>query len=186
MTADAAPTEAGPEEDGGTDATGEVPACTCTGDLSNVGLGSFTIAFTLTTTANGQNLAILNQRSDCTADKPGWDVWLDGQGQLVVQVFGGLNDDTLYTNALNDGKAHRVVITRTSAAADLTIDIDDIGGSTAVPPQGLFGTLPTLQVGTDLACMGNGVYPAPFADNGTLNNVCVAPGRCNAVASIGM
>ena len=175
--------DSGPGNDAGdsgsaADADGG-PSCTCTGDLSNVGLGDFEIAFTVATTAwpvAPGYMAILNQRSECDPNKAGWDVGMNANGTLSIQVFDGSNvyDNEQSASAINDGQEHRVRLSRVGGAT-IRISIDGALQTFAgLPVETLAGTLATLQTGVDPTCASSGSRPAePLA--GVLTMVCVGP-----------
>lgn len=171
--------EAGAPEAGAVDAG---PTCTCTGDLSGVGLGDFTVAFTLATTSQPASpgyMALLNQRSTCTAATPGWDVWMSPAGTVWVEVFSGGNvfDNVQSAAVLNDGQEHRVVITRLQHGSLFQIEIDGkVSGYPGAPLEALTGKLAPLATGTDTTCTANAGQPA-YPLSGLLTKVCVGP--CN-------
>ncbi len=83
----------------------------CVTDLSGVGTGDFTIAFTLTTTESGLYLALVNQRTaaSCSANAPFWDVTIWPLGGIDVAMGDGINQAGVEAgNSVNDGAAHRV------------------------------------------------------------------------------
>lgn len=174
--------EAGNHLDGGATEADGGASCGCTGDLSNVGDGDFAIAFTVDTTAwptAPGYMAILNQRSTCSASQPGWDVGMNANGTLSFQVFDGSStyDNEQSAAVINDGQEHHVVLSRVGAGATIRISVDGTPQTfPGLPVESLTGALAMLQTGTDTLCATDGARPAePFA--GVLTKVCVGP--CN-------
>jgi hypothetical protein len=153
-------------------------SCPCGSDLSNVGLGDFSIAFSLTT-ASTSPMALLNQRATCDQAHSYWDVhtgtngaYSASEGVIYIEVGDGTNvfDDVSTQRTVNDGQPHRIVIERTTGGTYFTLSVDGVGAPQGVAPTDpLTGTLPVLQTGTDV-CMANG----PVA--GTISEVCIR--RC--------
>lgn len=150
-------------------AGGEGPSCevatTCTNDLSMLGTGDFSIAFTITTTATAGS-GVLSQRAICMRSRF-WDVRMRPNGNLSVE----LDDTTNYLNlvvpsAVNDGLAHEVRVCRKNghiyAFADGTLLEDE-------PNVTEFQTLPPLATGTTTCTALDGT----IALVGSVNGVCI-------------
>jgi laminin G domain protein len=165
--------------DGSSDAAQDAPACTCVDDLSNVGNGDFAIAFTIATTMQPVQPgygALLNQRATCDATKPGWDVWLNHDGTVTVQVYDGSNifDNVSTTAIVNDGTQHRVIIDRRASGTKFDISIDGtVEHFSNASVEWLTGVLANLDTGIEPVCSGNMAEPSePLT--GLINKVCIA------------
>lgn len=172
---------AGRSGDGG---AGSLPPCACLGDLSGVGLGDFTIGFTVRTSMRfGEPgyAALLNQRSSCDASHPGWDVLMRSDGTVGLQIYDGSNvfdDAKLEGAAVNDGAEHRVVLRRTGGGSVVVMTVDGRGGALlGEPPEALSGTLAPLDTGQEPICAGNMAAPA-LGLQGEIGSACVAAGAC--------
>jgi hypothetical protein len=178
--ADSTRPEAGVPEaggEGGDAGPDAAPSCPCVSDLSGIGLGDFTIAFTIQTNSTTP-MAILNQRGSC-GSQPYWDVhtgtngvFSASEGVVYIEVGDGSNifDDVSTQKVVNDGQPHHVTIERTDGGTYFTLTVDGVGTAQGIAPlDPLTGTLPTLSTGTDV-CTSNG----PIA--GELTDVCIQ--RC--------
>jgi hypothetical protein len=140
-------------------------APTCSNDLSGIGTGDFSIAFTLATTANAGS-GIVSQRAICMRSKF-WDVRLRGNGNLSVE----LDDETSYLNMVvpsivNDGSPHEVRVCRKNGHVYAFADgqlLQDAPNATA------FDTLPTLATGTTTCTARDGTVTLV----GSVSDVCV-------------
>ncbi len=180
--ADSTRPEAGAPEagaDGGVEAGTEAgPSCPCVSDLSGIGLGDFTIGFTIQTNSTTP-MAILSQRASCDQSHPYWTVFTGtngafspNEGVVYINVGDGSSvfDDVSTQRTVNDGQSHRITIARTQGGTYFTLTVDGIGTAQGIAPiDPLTGTLPALSTGTDV-CASNG----PFA--GELTDVCIQ--RC--------
>jgi len=141
------------------DAPIEAPTCTCVDDLSNVGLGDFYIAFTITLNVTTP-VAIANQRPTCETTLPYWSVHTGSANGLVYMEIGAGNnvyEEATNTQSIVDGQSHRIVIARTSGGTTVTFTVDGTTENTAtVNVEALTGTLAGLEIGVDNACTGNG------------------------------
>ena len=147
-------------------------APTCSGDLSNIGTGGFLISFTLRTNQTNNDIALLNQRSECTVVMY-WDVRL-----YMHQIYLELSESTSasgYTRInssgppLNDNNPHDVVITRTNDAVQIVIDGTVASSGTAAQS---LAVLPALKTGTDVCVGSDGTVALA---TGGITNVCVRP-----------
>lgn len=145
------------------------PATVCSGDLSAIGLGDFSIAFTLATTSK-MHSGILSQRTLC-GHSPFWDVRLGtlaNPAALAIELDDG---GASYTNLsafapFNDGSAHDVRVCRKSGHVYAFSDgvlLADTANQTS------FTTLPALATKTSVCGSQDGTVTLV----GTLTNVCV-------------
>ncbi len=160
--------DAGDAADAGHDAGKILPAgdgSPCSGDLSFLGTGNFSIAFGLRTTQSGR-AALLNQRSTC-GPSVFWDVRFSS-GQIEAEVDDGASDTDLTTTGpqVNDGASHDIVVARADGTLAITID-GRIAGSQGAGES--LGALPRLATGTDV-CDGQ---DGTAAFEGTLTVTCV-------------
>jgi hypothetical protein len=141
-------------------------ASQCLNNLSGIGTGDFTVAFSFTTSENGI-AALVNQRQTCTHGVF-WDVRLDS-GRLFVETDDGTNYtafDTVNPNSIADGQPHDVIVRRVGGVLTAYIDGAVSGSAQSMSS---FGTLNPLASATD-ACTGIGTTVS-FV--GTVADVCV-------------
>ena len=155
------------------DAPIEAPTCTCVDDLSNVGLGDFYIAFTITLSVTTP-VAIASQRSSCQTTLPYWSVHTgSGNGLVYMEVGAGNNvyEEPTNTQSIADGQPHRIVIARTKGGTTFMFTVDGtLENTVSASAEALGGTLPGLAIGVDNACTGNGSVA------GQPTNVCLSIG----------
>lgn len=140
-------------------------ATTCTNDLSGLGAGDFSIAFTLATTATAGS-GVLSQRTVCMRSKF-WDVRMRANGNLSVE----LDDETNYLNlvvpsAVNDGAAHELRVCRKNGHVYALADgelLEDAPNVTA------FDSLPALATGTTTCTTFDGTVTL----TGAVTGVCI-------------
>jgi len=167
--------------DGAADAMRDAETCANgVSSLSNIGTQDFHISFRILTTQVGW-VALLNQRSVCTTGYF-WDIrqcttGKDGcpaEGAISVETDNNDNASYQIFNAkgpINDGKAHEVVVARTTGM--LTIQIDGNTLSGAIASVASFGAMmPALQVGKDV-CIGAPHGDPTVALTGTLSDLCI-------------
>ena len=163
--------DAGPEAEAGP---------TCVTDLSGVGTGDFSIAFTLTTTGGmGQIIPLVNQRAGCDQTSVWWQAVISSGGGILFGTCDGTGAcEGVTGNAVNDGLPHRIVLDRVSGV--IACSSDGVIGSTA-PDTYSFGAFGApLRIGTD-AC-----GDTPLAGHGTVTDLCITTtGGNDAGASSG-
>jgi hypothetical protein len=156
--------------EGGAAGAGEEVTCevaaSCSQDLSAVGTGDFSIAFTITTVATVSS-GIVSQRSICMHSKF-WDIRLRSNGTgLSVE----LDDQANYTSfvapmVVNDGVPHEVRVCRKSgrvyAFADGKLSAQAVSATN-------LATLPAFATSTSKCGAEDGTVTLV----GTLTNVCV-------------
>jgi hypothetical protein len=140
----------------------------CTGDLSNVLMGDFTISFTLRTTQTDMVIALLNQRLLCTSGVF-WEARIIG-GHIYFEIS-DINAGTVYTlsqqnKVLIDGRPHGIVIGRRNQIVQITVDGSASAGIAA--PQSLT-QLPAVEVGASVCESVDTVKL-----QGQLSDICVA------------
>jgi hypothetical protein len=139
---------------------------TCKNDLSNIGTGDFTIAFTLTTSQSGI-IAVANQRTVCN-NGMFWDVHLSN-GIVQAETDDNANHhgeaDTTGT-LVNDGQPHSILIQRRFGALTVAVDGAPRGAANSTSA---FGQLAPLRIGSS-PCVGHTGY---YALVGTIHDVCV-------------
>ncbi len=141
-------------------------ATACSQDLSYAYKGPFTISFTIKTLQSDVQIALVNQRIECSVGMF-WDVRLvDGFVYVELSDFPS-GRTTLMSGGptLNDGNPHEVAVRRHVGLTELSVDA--IVSASAMAPQS-FEQLPPLQLGTDV-CETDGTAPL----HGMLTNVCV-------------
>jgi hypothetical protein len=161
----------------------QLPPCACAQDLSNVGLGDFTIALTATLTslptAPGY-FPLASQRRTCDAGNPGWEISVTSDGRLAVQVYDGdhVFDDAAAAFQLVDGAAHRVVVRRRLAGTEIDVGVDGAEQRfLRQAPEDLSGALAGMLSGVEPVCTLNAAAPSePVA--GVVTALCVARGDC--------
>jgi hypothetical protein len=151
--------------------------CECVSDLSNIGLGDFAIAFTITTTSTVP-MAILNQET-CTGYPSEWTVntgtngaYNPNEGVVYLQVHQqGINvfDDLSTQYLVNDGVPHRVVLSRSDNGTQFSLTVDGKGTPYDNIKALSLGQLAPLATGSDVCDT-----TAPLS--GSLMNVCIAIG----------
>jgi hypothetical protein len=138
----------------------------CSGDLSNIGTGSFEVDFQLTTSATALS-ALLSQRGICT-HAYFWDTRLV-DGKIVVELD-DLNQHyapCMGSTNVNDGVPHQIEIRRVAGKLQLYIDCAlDVECDSAAD---LNMPLPAVQVGTSVC----GTTDGTSALVGTLSGVCI-------------
>jgi len=155
--------------EGGNGEAGMADAPICLTDLSDIGMGDFSIRFTLTTNETGMTLALLNQRLGCDQMSTFWDITLSPTGDVVVATDDGIAADYVIVqagSALNDGKAHQVAVIRRTGKLWITADGAVISPMT--PDAHTFATLSSLAIGTS-TCMG----VTPAAAYAVIANLCL-------------
>jgi hypothetical protein len=155
--------------EGGNADGGTADAPVCMTDLSDIGMGDFSIRFALTTNETGMTLALLNQRLGCDQMSTFWDVTLSPTGDIVVATDDGIAADYVTVqagSALNDGKAHQVAVIRRAGKLWITADGAVVSPMTA--DAHTLATLSSLAIGTS-ACMG----VTPAAAYAVIANVCL-------------
>jgi hypothetical protein len=162
--------DAGAKDTGGT-ASCPVPlsGAACTGDLSNIGTGDFTISFTVTTTQKGG--ALINQRSSCTQlCGMFWDLRMNSNGNIGTETCAGPDRASYFTilgdSRINDGKPHDVLFQRAGGLDSLYVDCVNFG---SVNDSNSFTALAPLASGADVCEAVDGTA----ALVGTIANVCV-------------
>lgn len=142
---------------------------TCANDLSNVGLGDFSIRFTIQTTATTRQ-AVLFQRAICAGSSGHWDLYLGQDALAGVPVLevqsGGSFAQTNATLAVNDGAPHVVEFQRLAGFLIASVDGQSFGGQTVALP---LSALPALQVATGHPCASTPSL------QGALIGICVRP-----------
>lgn len=183
---DSAPTSALPDGAGeaapGGDGGAALPPCACSGDLSDVGLGDFTIALEIAIhgppTSPGY-FPLANQRRTCDAQSPGWELSVVWSGELAMQVYDGSNvfDNAQTSAKVDDGMAHRVVVRRLGGSV-IEVDVDGEAQRFAgQPPEDLSGQLAAMLTRVEPVCAGNTAAPSE-PTQGTVEGLCVAAGAC--------
>jgi hypothetical protein len=153
---------------GGADSVSCELAATCTGDLSALGTGDFSIAFTITTTANVGS-GIISQRAVCMHSKF-WDIRLRaGTTGLSIELDDQMNYSGLIAPAVvNDGVPHEVRVCRKAGHVYVFSDgalVKDAENATS------FTTLPALATSTTTCTALDGTVTLV----GSVSNVCVGP-----------
>lgn len=145
----------------------------CGMTLANSGGGAFTIRFRITTMAMAPISTVLFQRVQCNnANQDFWDIQLGASGHFGIETGNGPGNYSQFATmiAVNDGKPHDVVITRSNGIISTTTDgvFSGSGAATAV-----YAALTPLGIGMGDPCEGvNGMV----ALVGTVTNVCLQVG----------
>lgn len=166
--------QAGASVDGGAGGAGGEAAFACelapecSGDLSGVGKGDFSIAFTLTTSVT-QHSAVISQRAECMRSMF-WDIRL-GTTTDISSLSIELDDDTNYVDliapvTLNDGTPHEVRICRKAGHVYAFSDGTLIGDT---PNETSLVSLPPLATKTTTCTSTDGTAPLV----GSVTDVCV-------------
>lgn len=153
----------------GSDARGDGAASVCLTDLSDVGMGDFSIHFTLTTNETGLTLALLNQRLVCDQMSIFWDVTLSATGAVVAATDDGIAGhyvSVTASNSVNDGKPHKVDVIRMGGKLWIASDGAVVSPMTADPYT--FTTFSSLAIGTS-ACTA----ATPAAAYALIADVCL-------------
>ncbi|SRR6266498_14084 len=142
----------GEADTGPSDGAGSIclPPPVCTGDISNIGTGEFSISFRIATVSSAKS-GILSQRVLCTS-REFWDIRLFNAGHLLIELEanGGADYDALLsTLTINDGVFHEVRVCRRLAKLYIFIDEKAAG---SIPSQASLGPLAPLATGTSV-CM---------------------------------
>jgi hypothetical protein len=159
-------------------------AAGCVTDLSHVGLGGYSISFTLTTTEHTLPLALVSQRGDCKCQSASqcaspsyfWDIVLVPSGVVTAITDGNTASTYVAVSApsrpVNDGQPHKITVTH-SAAGYLDIYIDSSTASLgSVTDNGALEALAPLTVGSD-ACESTSPATTPLSGHGMLSNLCL-------------
>jgi hypothetical protein len=141
--------------DGGVDAVDA--SCPCVQDLSPVGLGDFSVAFDLTTIAGSG--PIVDQRAECDAIKPFWEIELGvggptggAIGKIGYEIADGTSGDSSYAGpVVSDGQQHHVVVSR-RAIHTILITVDGAVSSTTTQFGEVLHSLAPLEIGEATAC----------------------------------
>jgi hypothetical protein len=142
-------------------------AASCTNDLSGLGTGDFSIAFTIATSANAGS-GVISQREECGRSMF-WDIRMRGNGNLSVE----LDDETNYLDmvvpsTVNDGSPHEVRVCRKGGHVYAFSDgrlLDEAPNTTA------FAELWTLATRTTTCNQLDGTVELV----GSVTDVCVGP-----------
>jgi hypothetical protein len=155
-----------PDRSDASDASSADDATACSQDLSYAYKGPFTISFTIKTLQTDAQIALVNQRTECSVGMF-WDVRLvDGFVYVELSDFPSGRTPLVSSGpTLNDGNPHEVAVRRRAGVAELSVDA--IVSASAMAPQS-FEQLPPLQFGTDV-CETDGTAPL----HGLLTNLCV-------------
>jgi len=148
--------EAGEAEAAAADAADA--ACPCIDDLSSVGLGDFSVAFDLTTIAGSG--PILDQRAECDAIRPFWEIELGvggatggAIGKIGYEIADGTSGDSSYGGpVVSDGLLHHVVVRR-QAIHTITIIVDGAASPTTTNFGEVMHSLAPLEIKASTACM---------------------------------
>ena len=140
----------------------------CTGDLSNIGKGDFTIAFKVTTTQTSET-ALVNQRTSCNYGMF-WDVRMVAQGGVVAEM--GETVSTAYVNVsgggpINDGRPHDILVRRASGVLTLYVDCVNVRSASSTAS---FTSLAAFASGVDV-CDG---IDGTVALVGSITNICIS------------
>lgn len=155
--------------DAGLEASPPEAAQACVTDLSNVGAGDFRIAFTLTTSEVGKQLALVSQRAGCDETSAYWSVTLSQGGGIVAVTSDGTPEGMVSVeagNGVNDGLPHSVLVAR--IAGQLSLSRDGVTDSALMPDTNAFATLSALAVGMDTCKMDSALE-----GEGTLTDLCI-------------
>ena len=137
---------------------------TCGASLSGTGDENFSIRFRIKTAAAAPS-AVLSQRSSCDATADFWDIQLQANGRLSVELGGAGSYASLASHVpVNDGALHGIIVRR--AAGVLRILVDGAPSGVALAPMSL-GTLPPLRTASDNPC------PAVQALAGLVSDACL-------------
>lgn len=165
----------------------------CIGDLSTVGLGDFTLAFKITTSATVLS-QVIAQREACTYGRF-WSIRMQHTGGVTFEIGDGEGPYVVAetTLAVNDGAEHLVKIYRADNLIRIDIDgerspllyyrTDDYMRNEALIPSEaphevdgeirLGPDLPTLDWMNSLVCTADGTQPLV----GTVVPYCITPGE---------
>jgi hypothetical protein len=158
--------------DAGLEASPPEAAQACVTDLSNIGAGDFHIAFTLTTSETGKQLALVSQRAGCDETSAYWSVTLSQGGGIVAVTSDGTPTGRFFVeagNSVNDGIPHRVLVSRVNG--QLSLSRDGIIDSMLTADPTAFDTLPALAVGTDTCSTDTALE-----GNGSITDLCITQG----------
>ncbi len=161
--------------EGGAGGASEEVTCevapTCTNSLSAVGVGDFSIAFTLTTTS-AVRTGVISQRAICMRSKF-WDIRLGKTNEssvFSIELDDGANYTSFTASAplLNDGAPHDVRVCRKAGQVYAFADGQLIGKPTALSKTNLNG----LAALTTLTTTCN-PYDGTVKLVGAVENICV-------------
>jgi hypothetical protein len=155
----------------------------CAQSLSDVGKDNFRISFTIAVLPTSKQMAVLNQRSECSNVSSYWDVRMghycyasdvDGgdtcaYGLLAIEVGGSPYIGLVSPYPIDDGAEHKVVILRNNGMLSMTVDNNT---PTIVPCDDKLEALPEMLRKEDVC---DGVDGTVKLD-GKLTDVCATPG----------
>jgi hypothetical protein len=166
---------AGSSESGVDDLDG---AARCISDLSGVSKGDFQVSFRLSTSEQATFVALVNQRGSCDDESPYWDIRLYN-GLVFAEINAGnttlafsyYTDVTSTGASVSDGRAHDIVVRRSSLILTVYVDGQERGSESG--PASL-GALAPVKTGSDV-CDGNtadgGDGTMPLV--GTITDLCI-------------
>jgi hypothetical protein len=169
------PDAGAPAEEASVEASPEASSETCVNDLSNVGTGNFTIAFTVTVSrapAPSVFVSLLNQRAGCTTTSSYWEVAFGSWGGVTASTYNGADGNPIHfvegSTSIADGKPHHVKVQRVADA--LAVWVDGALGSAQVIDTDALGAMAPLTIGSE-PCANI----LPSEGYATVEDICLSP-----------